>query len=58
MRLNGVEALVVKHRLNETAGRGITIYRGDNIGTKSFAKYRLSFERVAVSLPYHARQIS
>src|SRR5262245_8065344 len=53
MCLNGVEALVVEHRLNETAGRGIPVNSGVDVSTEGFAEHRLILERVVVSLTYH-----
>src|SRR5262245_65666228 len=53
MCLNGVETLVVKYRLDETAGRGIAVDGGDDVGPEGFAEHRLILERVVVSLTYH-----
>src|SRR5215471_4308306 len=55
MRLDRVEAFIVKHRLNEPAGRRIAVDGRDDIGAKSFTKRRLIFERVIIGL---ADQIS
>src|SRR5262245_43920655 len=53
MCLNGVEALVVQHRLNETAGRRIPVDGRNDVGPKRFAEHRLIPKRVIVSLAYH-----
>src|SRR5262245_6162791 len=52
MCLNGVEAFVVKHRLDETAGRGIPVDGGDG-GPEGIAEHRLILERCVLSLTYH-----
>src|SRR5512144_2272879 len=53
MRLDGVEALVVEHRFNKTAGRRIPIDGRDNVGAEGFAKRRLILERVIIGLADH-----
>src|SRR5262249_49700407 len=53
MRLNGVEALVVEHRLNKTAGSGISVDSGDDVSPEGFAEHRLVLERIVVRLTYH-----
>ena len=50
MGLDGVEALVVEHRLDEAAGRRIAVEGGDDVGAEDFADRRLIVERVAIGL--------
>jgi hypothetical protein len=45
-----VEAFVIKHRLDEPAGRGIAIDGCDDIGAEGFAESGLVFERVVIGL--------
>ncbi len=50
MRLDGVEALVIEHRLDKAHGRRIAVDGGDDVGAESLAERRLIVERVSVSL--------
>ena len=50
MRLDGVEAFVIEHRLDEAAGGRIAIDGGDDIGTEGFAERRLVLKRVVIGL--------
>ena len=50
MRLDGVEAFVIEHRLDEAAGRRVAVDDGDDVGAEDFAEHRLVVERVAIGL--------
>ena len=56
MRLDRVKTFVVEHRLDEAAGRGITIDGRDDIGTEGFAERRLVLERIVIGLADHVRR--
>ena len=51
MRLNGVEAFVVEHRLDEAVGRRIAVEGRDDVGAERLADLRLVFQRVGIGLP-------
>ena len=51
MGLDGVEAFVIEHRLDEAGGRRIAVEGGDDIGAEGFAERGLVVERLAESLP-------
>ena len=51
MRLNGVEALVVEHRLDETVGRRIAVEHRDDVGAEHLADLRLVLQRIGIGLP-------
>src|SRR4029079_11906022 len=53
MRLNSVEAFVVKDRFDEAARCRVTINGGDDIGTEGFAKHTPILKRVVIGLAYH-----
>ena len=51
MRLDGVEALVVEHRLDEAVGGRIAVERRDDVGAERLAELRLVLQRVGIGLP-------
>ena len=50
MRLDGVEALVVEHRLDEAVGRRIAVEHRDDVGAEHLAELRLVLQRVGIGL--------
>src|ERR1700674_4484080 len=48
MRLDGMEALVIKHRLEQAVGGGVAIERGYDVGAKGRADRGLVFERIEI----------
>src|SRR3974390_1410873 len=51
VRLNGVKTFVIKYRLAQTLGCGVTVDGRNYIGAKAFAELRLILERVVIGLP-------
>src|SRR5215831_15355822 len=51
VRLNGVEALEIEHRLQKAIGRGIAIESRHDVGAECEADRWIAFERVAIGLP-------
>ena len=51
MRLDGVEALVIEHRLDEAVGGRIAVDRRDDVGAERLADRRLVLQRVGIGLP-------
>ena len=49
--LDGVEALVVEHRLDEAVGRRIAVEHRDDVGAERLADLRLVLQRVGIGLP-------
>ena len=50
MRLDGVEALEVEHRLDEARGRGIAVEDGDDVGAEGLAEIGLVAQRLVIGL--------
>jgi hypothetical protein len=50
MGLNGVEAFVVEHRLDEAAGGRVAINGRDDVSAEGLAQRRLIVERVIIGL--------
>jgi hypothetical protein len=51
MRLNGMKAFVIKHRLYEPAGSRIAVDGRNDVSAEGFAERRLVLKSVAVGLP-------
>ena len=49
--LDGVEALVIEHRLDQPMGRRIAVGRRHQIGAERFADRRHILDRIGVGLP-------
>ena len=50
MGLDGVEALVVQHRIDEPVRRRIAVHGGDDVGAERIADLRIALERVRIGL--------